>query len=92
MTPRHTPHRNYRASYRSSHSSRPEVVRTNSTETIDVLMPTPSFLAPPNAPGMRDNRLTSDTTNTTFTKLMERAGFDEGGRKEIRDYRSPGYK
>jgi hypothetical protein len=92
MTPRHTPRRKAHSSNRSSRSSRPEVVRTDSTETIDVLMPTPSFLAPPNAHGMRDNRLTSDTTNTTFTKLMERAGFDEGGRKEIRDYRSPGYK
>ncbi|EAT89086.2 hypothetical protein SNOG_03881 [Parastagonospora nodorum SN15] len=53
-----------------------------STETIDVLMPAPSFLEPPKAHGMRENRFTSDTTNTTFTKLMERAGFDDEGRKE----------
>jgi hypothetical protein len=85
-------HDPYTSSHRSSRSSRPEVVRTGSTETIDVLMPATSFLAPPKPPGMRENRLTSDTTNTTFTKLMERAGFDEGGRKEIRDYRSPGYR
>jgi hypothetical protein len=53
-------------------------------------MPAPSFLEPPKAHGMRENRFTSDSTNTTFTKLMERAGFDEGGRNEVRDYRSPG--
>jgi hypothetical protein len=35
---------------------------------------------------MRENRLTTDTTNTTFTKLMERAGFDDEGRKEVRNY------
>jgi hypothetical protein len=49
-------------------------------------MPAPSFLEPPRGHGMRENRLTTDTTNTTFTKLMERAGFDDEGRKEVRDY------
>ncbi|KAL5121799.1 hypothetical protein ACEQ8H_000014 [Pleosporales sp. CAS-2024a] len=88
-TPRHTPRRKHR-SHRSSRSRhRPEPTRTGSTETIDVLMPAPSFLEPPKAPGMRDNRLTSDTTNTTFTKLMERAGFDNEGMKDVRNYSSP---
>jgi hypothetical protein len=84
-TPRQTPRRKHR-SYRSS---RPEPARTGSTETIDVLMPAPSFLEPPKAYGMRENRLTTDSTNTTFTKLMERAGFDDEGRKEVRNYSSP---
>lgn len=88
-TPRHTPRRKHRShgSTRSHH--RPEPARTGSTETIDVLMPAPSFLEPPKAHGMRENRNTSDTTNTTFTKLMERAGFDDEGRKEVRNYSSP---
>ncbi|KAH5657284.1 hypothetical protein HBI17_031420 [Parastagonospora nodorum] len=88
-TPRHTPRRKHR-SHRSTRSHhRPEAARTGSTETIDVLMPAPSFLEPPKAHGMRENRFTSDTTNTTFTKLMERAGFDDEGRKEVRNYSSP---
>lgn len=37
----------------------------------------------------RDNRFTADSANTTFTKLMERAGFDEGGRQEVREWRTP---
>lgn len=86
---------------------RPQVVRSGSTETIDVLMPAPSFLgnnttttsqqnsnisylAPPKAPAMRENRYTNDSTNTTFTKLMERAGFDDDGRQEVRNYSTPG--
>jgi hypothetical protein len=88
-TPRQTPRRKHK-SHRSSRSHhRPELARTGSTETIDVLMPAPSFLEPPKAHGMRENRFTSDTTNTTFTKLMERAGFDDEGRKEVRNYSSP---
>jgi hypothetical protein len=83
-TPRHTPRRKHR----SHRSSRPEPARTGSTETIDVLMPAPSFLEPPKPHGMRENRLTTDSTNTTFTKLMERAGFDDEGRKEVRNYGS----
>lgn len=87
-TPRHTPRRKHR-SHRSSRSHRPEPARAGSTETIDVLMPAPSFLEPPKAPGMRENRMTTDSSNTTFTKLMERAGFDDEGRKEVRNYSSP---
>lgn len=89
-TPRHTPRRKHK-SHRSTRSHRPEPTRTGSTETIDVLMPAPSFLEPPKAPGMRENhnRLTTDSSNTTFTKLMERAGFDDEGRKEVRNYSSP---
>lgn len=76
---------------------RPQVIRSGSTETIDVLMPAPSFLgthtdsflAPPKAPGMRENRNTTDSTNTTFTKLMERAGFDDEGRQQVRNYSTP---
>ncbi|KAF2650255.1 hypothetical protein K491DRAFT_609179, partial [Lophiostoma macrostomum CBS 122681] len=55
-----------------------------SSETIDVLMHPPSFLQPPRAPGMRENRFTQDSANTTFTKLMERAGFEGGEREEVR--------
>ncbi|KAH9860798.1 hypothetical protein J1614_012131 [Plenodomus biglobosus] len=65
---------------------RPDHNRLNSTETIDVLMPAPSFLEPPKFPTMRENRKTSDTT---FTKLMERAGFDEQGRGEVRAWGVP---
>jgi hypothetical protein len=53
-------------------------------------MPAPSFLEPPKAHGMRENRFTADSGTTTFTKLMERAGFDDSGRQEIRNYDSPG--
>jgi hypothetical protein len=84
-TPRHTPRRKHR-SHRSTRSQRPEPARTGSTETIDVLMPAPSFLGIPQAPAMRDNRLTTDTT---FTKLMERAGFDDEGRRDVRNHSSP---
>jgi hypothetical protein len=87
-TPRHTPRRKHK-SHRSHRSSRNDPARAGSTETIDVLMPAPSFLEPPKAPGMRENRLTTDTTNTTFTKLMERAGFDDEGRKEVRNHSGP---
>ncbi|CAN9187302.1 unnamed protein product [Alternaria alternata] len=69
---------------------RPNVARSGSSETIDVLMPAPSFLAPPQAPGMRrDNRYTTDSANTTFTKLMERAGFDESAQQEVKAWRTP---
>lgn len=92
-TPRQKPKRIHsarRTSSRRASALRPDVARAGSTETIDVLMPAPSFLAPPTALGMRENRFTSDSSNTTFTKLMERAGFDEGGREEVREWsRSP---
>lgn len=91
-TPTQTPRRKHkRHSERRSHrrSERPPPTRTGSQETIDVLMPAPSFLEPPKAPGMRENRFTADSSNTTFTKLMERAGFDESGQQEVRDWRTP---
>ncbi|CBX98501.1 hypothetical protein LEMA_P077400.1 [Plenodomus lingam JN3] len=56
--------------------------RLHSTETIDVLMPAPGFLDPPRFP--HTARHHRDTSDTTFTKLMERAGFDEQGRGEVR--------
>ena len=67
--------------------------RQDSTETIDVLMPAPnlSFLAPPKAPGMRENRATCDSGTTTFTRLMERAGFDDEDdlKKGVKNFSSP---
>ncbi|KAF1845962.1 uncharacterized protein K460DRAFT_338753 [Cucurbitaria berberidis CBS 394.84] len=99
-TPRQTPRRKH-SKHSSRHTSsshrhhrhhddnRLEPTRSGSQETIDVLMPAPGFLEPPKPPGMRENRFTSDSSNTTFTKLMERAGFDERGQQEVRDYRAP---
>ncbi|ORX96063.1 hypothetical protein BCR34DRAFT_464672, partial [Clohesyomyces aquaticus] len=90
-----TPRRSNSASTRNSgmttyttksQGKRPITTRSTSTETIDVLMPAPSFLStlePPKAPGMRENRLTQDTT---FTKLMERAGYEEDSREQVRDW------
>ena len=80
---------------RHQHTRRPSNPdRVDSTETIDVLMPAPnlSFLAPPKAPGMRENRnrLTSDSNQTTFTKLMERAGFDDDTSRNVKDMSTPG--
>ncbi|KAJ4380110.1 hypothetical protein N0V86_004419 [Didymella sp. IMI 355093] len=71
---------------------RPTPEREHSTETIDVLMPAPnlSFLAPPKAPGMRENRATCDSGTTTFTKLMERAGFDDDTSQDVKNFSSPG--
>jgi hypothetical protein len=66
---------------------RPLAGRSGSTETIDVLMRPPSFLAPPKAPGMRENRFTQDSGQTTFTKLMERAGFEEESRQSVRNWK-----
>ena len=87
-TPRQKPKRIHSA--RRSGANRPvQPPRSGSTETIDVLMPAPNFLEPPKPMGMRENRFTSDSSNTTFTKLMERAGFDESGQQEVRDWRSP---
>ena len=88
-----TPQQHQRGGQQQAHQEsqqRPAADRVDSTETIDVLMPAPSFLEPPKARGMRENRFTSSSTNTTFTKLMERAGFDDSGRQEIRNYDSPG--
>jgi hypothetical protein len=90
-TPPPKQHRRRKSSRRTrdSHDQRPGAARSGSSETIDVLMPAPSFLEPPKAPGMRENRYTTDSANTTFTKLMERAGFDESGQQEVRDWRTP---
>lgn len=61
--------------------------RGGSQETIDVLMRPPSFLAPPKAPGMREpGRDRRDTQDTTFTKLMERAGYEGEEREEVRGW------
>jgi hypothetical protein len=91
QTPQQKPKRIHSArrtsSRRTSAQHRPDVVRSGSSETIDVLMPAPSFLLPPQP--MRENRFTAGSANTTFTKLMERAGFDEGGRQEVREWRTP---
>ncbi|KAF2176699.1 hypothetical protein K469DRAFT_398637 [Zopfia rhizophila CBS 207.26] len=80
-TPTRTPTRTRST---SNKGKRPLTTRSTSTETIDVLMPAPSFLEPPKAPGMRENRLTQDTT---FTKLMERAGYEEDSRNEVRGWK-----
>ena len=79
-----------KAKYTPQPAKRPTTpVRSTSTETIDVLMPAPGFLAPgflapPKGLGMRENRMTQDTT---FTNLMERAGYDESNRAEVRNYK-----
>lgn len=83
-TPGQTPKRT--TSRQTSSAKRPLVTRSTSTETIDVLMPAPSFLEPPKAPGMRENRLTQDSGHTTFTKLMERAGYGEDSRDHVRNF------
>ena len=68
-----------------------DVARSGSTETIDVLMPAPSFLQVPVGLGMQNGdgkRLTTDssmTQATTFTKLMERAGFEGEERRDVRE-------
>ncbi|KAJ4301173.1 hypothetical protein N0V90_003263 [Kalmusia sp. IMI 367209] len=92
-TPGQTPERT-RSRRKRSKAKRPAETptRSNSSETIDVLMPAPSFLEPPKAPGMRENRLTADSGHTTFTKLMERAGYGEDSRDSVRNYGgTPGY-
>jgi len=89
-TPRHKPSSARRTPHNHQQHNQQHTQdqnRLNSTETIDVLMPAPSFLEPPRFPAaMRENRNTSDTT---FTKLMDRAGFDEGGQREVREWRTP---
>jgi hypothetical protein len=66
----------------------PPTTRSRSSETIDILMRPPSFLAPPpQVHGSRENRFTTDSNQTTFTKLMERAGYEEGERSSVRDWR-----
>lgn len=84
ITPGQTPERI--TSRRSRKGKRRQATRSTSTETIDVLMPAPSFLEPPKAPGMRENRMTQDSGHTTFTKLMERAGYGEDSRDHVRNY------
>ncbi|KAF2255388.1 hypothetical protein BU26DRAFT_559994 [Trematosphaeria pertusa] len=74
------------SSRRATKAKRPLTGRSTSTETIDVLMPAPSFLEPPKAPGMREHRLTQDSGNTTFTKLMERAGYGDNDRDTVRNF------
>jgi hypothetical protein len=92
-TPERTPTRNSSITRTGSKSyatrykpQRPLNARSSSTETIDVGLLNPSFLAPPKAPGMRENRMTQDSSNTTFTKLMERAGYDGQSRDDVRNW------
>lgn len=75
---------------KKSKSKRSHTTRSRSSETIDVLMPPPAFLEPPKPPGMRENRFTQDSSHTTFTKLMERAGYGDDARNDVRNLsRSP---
>lgn len=88
----HRSHRRREPEMEERQHTRPSPApRQESTETIDVLMPAPnlSFLAPPKAPGMRENRATCDSGTTTFTKLMERAGFDDDTNQDVKNFSSP---
>jgi hypothetical protein len=82
MTPTRTPNR--MASNKSKASSRrSNLTRSGSTETIDVLMPTPSFLlAPP--PALRAENGRPLTSDTTFTNLMAHAGFGRDSQDGVR--------
>lgn len=94
ITPDHTPIRAAAAkaaaatppSKRLDKSRRPPVKQSTSSETIDVLMPAPGFLEPPKVPAMRENRMTADSGHTTFTKLMERAGYGGDSVDTIRKF------
>ncbi|KAF2109011.1 hypothetical protein BDV96DRAFT_503551 [Lophiotrema nucula] len=85
-TPGQTPNKTLPSNPRPT-NPRPENRRSNSTGTIDVLMPAPPFLEPPRAAGMKEHRFTADSGHTTFTKLMERAGYGDEDRGA---FRSPG--
>ena len=108
ITPQRTPARTVSTRSRSTsigtasirhykpQQQRPLTRRSNSSETIDVLMPAssdlqrpPSFLQPPRAPAMaqNNNRFTHESTNTTFTKIMESVGYDQNTRNEVRNYK-----
>ncbi|OCK77212.1 hypothetical protein K432DRAFT_384873 [Lepidopterella palustris CBS 459.81] len=69
---------------RSKGKGRASPVRSDSTETIDVLMPAPSFLQPPSAVGGRGERPL--TQGTTFTGLMEEAGFSRRSREGLKAF------
>ncbi|KAF2265580.1 hypothetical protein CC78DRAFT_543116 [Lojkania enalia] len=86
-TPTRTPNRTSSRLNKHKNQHPPSIRRSTSTGTIDVLMPAPSFLEPPKAPGMREHRMTQDSSNTTFTKLMERAGYEEESRNEVRTWK-----
>ncbi|KAF2810400.1 uncharacterized protein BDZ99DRAFT_462975 [Mytilinidion resinicola] len=75
-TPTRTPTSRSSRSSRSKRRAGPE--RSGSTETIDVLMPAPSFLGVPNADTGANGRPL--TGGTTFTRLMEDAGFGRDSR------------
>ncbi|KAL5404111.1 hypothetical protein PMIN03_009423 [Paraphaeosphaeria minitans] len=87
-TPNHDHNHNHNHNHTAPPAPRPldPPTRSTSSETIDVLMPAPSFLAPPQAPGMREHRMTADSGHTTFTKLMERAGYGEDSRESVRHF------
>ncbi|PVI00289.1 hypothetical protein DM02DRAFT_614508 [Periconia macrospinosa] len=91
-SPERTPHtRTHSRRRKKSRSKHATATRSTSSETIDVLMPAPSLLPPPTllepprAPGMRENRFTQDSSHTTFTKLMERAGYGNDTRDDVRN-------
>lgn len=67
-----------RSATRPTRKSGPE--RSDSTETIDVLMPAPSFLQ---APPMLAENGRPLTGATTFTTLMEHAGFSKEDREGV---------
>ncbi|CAI6341643.1 unnamed protein product [Periconia digitata] len=89
-----TPERT-RSKRRRKKSKRTTDALSTSSETIEVLMPpaaslapAPAFLQPPKAPGMRENRFTQDSGHTTFTKLMERAGYGDDTTNDVRNFSS----
>ncbi|OCL02540.1 hypothetical protein AOQ84DRAFT_179922 [Glonium stellatum] len=78
------PHTATTTTTRSTRKSMP--VRTDSQETIDVLMPAPSFLQPPPMPERPERPLTGATT---FTALMEHAGFSQEDRERVKRPAAP---
>lgn len=88
------PTRNFSLGPRRSQSLNRERPRTGSTETIDVLMTgsnQPSgmgFLAPP--PGIHATGERPLTSDTTFTRLMENAGYGRESRAQVKGWGNMG--